>query len=124
VHRCAACHNPSTHDLQGGEEFAIDTVLNWIRSLNWKKVTFSGGDPFLQADALYALVSTLKKEGYDIWVYTGYTLDHIKKDSNMEKCLNHIDVLVDGPFIAALKNPSLRFRGSSNQKIHYLTKMP
>ena len=124
VHRCKGCHNPSTHDLHGGEQFEISAVLNWIRSLHWKKVTFSGGDPFLQAGALYALVSALKQEGYDIWVYTGYTLDQIKKDSNMVKCLNHIDVLVDGPYISELKNPNLKFRGSSNQKIHYLTKMP
>jgi DNA helicase HerA-like ATPase len=87
-------------------------------------ITFSGGDPFLQAEALYALVSALKQDGYDIWVYTGYTLDQIKKDSNMVKCLNHIDVLVDGPYISELKTPNLKFRGSSNQKIHYLTKMP
>lgn len=124
VHRCVGCHNPGTHDLHGGEEFEIDAVLTWIRSLSWKKVTFSGGDPFLQPNALYELVSTLKQEDYDIWVYTGYTLDQIKKDSKMAKCLNHIDVLVDGPYIARLKNPNLKFKGSSNQRIHYLTKMP
>lgn len=124
VHHCAGCHNPGTHDPKGGEVLDIEDVLVWIRSLNWKKITFSGGDPFLQAEALYALVSALKLEGYDIWVYTGYTLDQIKKDSNMVKCLNHIDVLVDGLYISELKNPNLEFRGSSNQKIYYLTKMP
>lgn len=120
THACPGCHNPSTHALDSGEVIDVSELLDWIRLQQWNKITFSGGDPFLQAEAMLDLLVILKQEAYSIWVYTGYTLAQIKSNPIMSKCLDHIDVLVDGPYIHALRDPLLVFRGSTNQNIHYL----
>ena len=54
----------------------------------------------------------------DIWCYSGYTIDQIIEDPNKRKLLELVDVLVDGKFVDSLKDPSLKFRGSSNQNIY------
>lgn len=120
THACPGCHNPSTHALEGGEEFTQTEVLDWIRLQQWNKITFSGGEPFLQAEAMLDLLTILKQEAYSVWVYTGYTLAQIKGNPIMNKCLDYIDVLVDGPYIESLRDPLLVFKGSTNQNIHYL----
>lgn len=81
-------------------------------------VTFSGGDPLFQLEAVTNLAKRLKQEqGRNIWCYTGYRWEQIAGKPEYAELLQHIDVLVDSPFVLALRDISLRFRGSSNQRI-------
>ncbi len=117
IHNCYLCHNPFTHDLDGGFEEDIDNIVDEVNKYSFKSgVTISGGDPFCQKEALLELTRKLKENGINIWVYTGYTFDQLT--SLLDKqILSNIDVLVDGPFINDLKRDYLRFKGSSNQRI-------
>ncbi len=81
-------------------------------------VTFSGGDPLQQdMEAITALARRIKDAGFDLWCYTGYTYEQLYSDSERNPALNFIDVLVDGPFEIALRDISLIFKGSSNQRL-------
>lgn len=113
-HKCKGCHNPETWPFKKGSLRSIESILKDIHSnpLN-KAVTFSGGDPLYQSEACTELASILKEEGYNIWVYTGFTWEEVKDDPLMK----YTDVLVDGPFVESLKSYELRFRGSSNQRL-------
>lgn len=117
VHNCVGCHNPQTHDVNGGYEIEIEQVLNEIRALGNKKITFSGGDPFLQNQALFNLCETLHKENYNIWIYTGYVLEDLIKQPINQSILECTDILVDGKFIQELKGVDNIFKGSSNQRV-------
>ncbi|MEG1028208.1 MAG: anaerobic ribonucleoside-triphosphate reductase activating protein, partial [Oscillospiraceae bacterium] len=113
-HNCKGCHNPETHDFNGGNFKSIDEIFNEI-SANplLKGVTFSGGEPFCQQDSLVLLSQKIKELNKDIWCYTGYLYEDIKDT----KLIDYIDVLVDGPFIEQQKDLLLKFRGSQNQRI-------
>lgn len=115
---CEGCHNPALQPVEGGEEISeealVDLLLSKLTPLH-SGITFSGGEPLMQADALFKVVEMVrkKKPDLDIWVYTGYTFEQIKDLPVMKV----IDVLVDGPFVLAKRDISLPFRGSSNQRI-------
>jgi anaerobic ribonucleoside-triphosphate reductase activating protein len=120
-HNCEGCFNPSTHDFNGGQLMKADDLIDSI-ALNplIKGVTFSGGDPFYQAEAFGYMASRIKKLGLDIWCYTGYKIENILNNDVVEAgkyLLSNIDVLVDGKFEADRLDPNLKFRGSSNQRI-------
>lgn len=80
-------------------------------------VTFSGGDPMLQSTALLPLAEEIRRQGKTIWCYTGFTFEQVVRDKAMSRLLPYIEVLVDGPFIESLRDTSLLFRGSSNQRL-------
>lgn len=124
-HHCPGCHNPQSWDINNGTWMEIDDLVKEIESYGNKKVTITGGDPFYQDTKLAHLLPRLHDRGYNIWVYTGYTLEEIESGTEwpltsgyVKFCLKYIDGLVDGPFIQELRDTSLRFRGSSNQKIY------
>ncbi len=121
-HHCESCHNPETWDFNEGFEISLDDVKKQIDELEFQAgVTFSGGDPMCQIEALVELASYVKEKGMNVWVYTGYVYDDIVKlsESNplYRKVLDYIDVLVDGPFVLKLKSFDVPFRGSSNQRL-------
>ena len=94
-----------------------DEIIDIIR-YNAFNVTFTGGDPFFQAPAVAQLAQRIKaKLQLNIWCYTGYRWEEIQDNPNYRPLLQHIDVLVDSPFILDLRDTSLRFRGSSNQRL-------
>ena len=121
-HHCKGCHNKETWDPDGGTEISVNEIAELIRNTRYLDgVTFSGGDPLFQAKECIELAKALN--GYNIWCYTGWTLDEIregKAGEDAKELLNYIDVLVDGPFIEELKSDECKFRGSSNQKINHL----
>ena len=119
-HHCPGCHNPQSWDINNGRKVEIDDLIEEIESYGNKKVTITGGDPFDQPEQLYELLRMLKRRDCDIqiWVYTGYQFDDILSDYSKSVILQYVDGLVDGPFIQELRDTSLRFRGSSNQKIY------
>ena len=117
---CKGCFNKETWDFNYGEEFTSDTVNEILKLLEptyIKGLSILGGDPFEPENIKTVLDLCRKvKKRYplkDIWVYTGYFYEEFNKHPIM----NSIDVLVDGQFIEELKDISLRFRGSSNQRI-------
>ena len=122
AHHCPECHNPESWDFKGGKAMEVDDILEVILSDEFANVTFSGGDPFYQVDAFTELARKIKeKSNKTIWCYTGFTIEEIRADQHLAQLLDYIDVLVDGPFKIALRDTSLLFRGSSNQRIIYLT---
>jgi anaerobic ribonucleoside-triphosphate reductase activating protein len=84
-------------------------------------ITVSGGEPLLQTAALTELLKAAQVKGLTAIVYTGYTLEEISGDARLSGVLDHIDVLVDGRFDINRMEPTLLARGSTNQKIHFLT---
>ena len=116
-HHCPGCHNPASWNPQGGEERTLDELMQVI-AYNEAPVTLSGGDPLQQPDGTRELIHRIKQElGYNVWCFTGYTWDEIMKDSKLSAVVRELDVLVDGPFIQAQRDISLRFRGSRNQRL-------
>lgn len=121
-HRCDGCHNPQTHDFNGGESVTIQSLLEKIRSNPLLDgVTFSGGEPFCQAKRLGELGSEIKKLGLNIVTYTGYLYEYLSENADPENCymelLSVTDYLVDGPFESDKRDILLKFKGSFNQRI-------
>ena len=119
-HNCKGCHNPQTHDFNGGTITDTDELLEKIKSNPLLDgVTFSGGEPFFQAGALASLGKEIKKLGLDIVTYTGYTFEKLyegRSENHWDELLGITDILIDGPFILEQKDWEIKFRGSSNQR--------
>lgn len=121
-HNCKGCFNPDTHDLNGGELKDVNEIIRDIlQNPIIKGVTFSGGDPFEQAERFAYIARELKAvKNLNIWCYTGYTIENLWENKEQRddwvELLNSIDVLVDGKFDET-KNGEFRYRGSSNQRI-------
>ncbi|MDE6582035.1 MAG: anaerobic ribonucleoside-triphosphate reductase activating protein [Duncaniella sp.] len=115
-HHCEGCHNPSTWDPAGGEEMSVSDIMSRVEEAGFN-VTLTGGDPLYDTESMLPLAAELKKRGYNVWCYTGFTYEHVLGDSRLRRILDFIDVLVDGPFIAAQRDIKLRFRGSANQRL-------
>jgi len=130
THRCKGCFNEVAWDFDYGEPFTqqtVDTILNMLAPDYVKGITLLGGEPF-EPQNQPALVDLLRqiKNKYpqkSVWAFSGYLFDKDILAGKLgpweitEEYLSYIDVLVDGPFIEEKKNLSLRFRGSSNQRI-------
>jgi anaerobic ribonucleoside-triphosphate reductase activating protein len=121
-HNCMGCHNPHTHSFEGGEFVKIDRIIEDIKKNPLLDgVTFSGGEPFEQAEGFAELAKRINEMGLNVMTYTGYTFEKLLEYSKVQKgymeLLNNIKILVDGPFIMEQKNLLLKFRGSANQRI-------
>lgn len=115
---CPGCHNPETWDRSGGSERAEEEILEKIlKNPLLSGVTFSGGEPFLQAEALLPLAQKIKAAGLEIAIYTGYTFEELLCQPQAVALMAEADVLVDGPFLQEQRSLELRFRGSRNQRI-------
>lgn len=117
-HNCKGCHNPQTHDFNGGELVEIDVLLDKIKANPLLDgVTFSGGEPFCQAEMLAKLGADIKSLGLNIVTYTGYTFEELYNSrDDWQKLLEVTDILIDGKFVLKLKDWQTKFRGSSNQR--------
>lgn len=117
-HKCIACHNPQTHDINLGTLYNIDDLKTQIENSNLQSgITLSGGEPFLQSSALLDIVATAKIKGLNIWAYTGFTYEYLLGNPQMYELLKEVDILVDGKYEEALSDYQLRYKGSSNQRI-------
>lgn len=126
--RCTQdCLNPEYLDHKPRVLLPVDEVAAYILNLRARRgiegVTCLGGEPFDQAEALAALGRTLQEAGLSVVTYTGYTLEHIRHVARPEwlALLAVTDLLIDGPFIPYLHSDTLRWRGSSNQRLIFLT---
>lgn len=145
-HHCPGCHNPVSHDFQGGYDCSLDKILTaFDRNQLLKGITFSGGEPTCQPEGFLALANAVKARGKDVWMYSGYKLEELieqvktGKRSPAKVCpdmaepssetlsreereallglLNTVDVLVDGRYVESQRDLTLLYRGSANQRI-------
>lgn len=123
-HCCKGCFNEETHDPESGilfdekakTELFSDLTEDWCEG-----ITFSGGDP-LYKDNFPVILDLCKeiKEKYPtktIWLYTGFTWEYLIDNPELSIILRYIDVLCEGPFVEALKDPNIQWVGSSNQRV-------
>lgn len=118
-HNCKNCHNPDTHDFNGGYYIAVDDLLTEIESVRGiRGITLSGGDPLYEdnKNAVTKLCKLYKERNPDktIWLYTGYVFEQL---NTTDEIFKYIDVLIDGPFIEDKKSLNIKYRGSTNQRI-------
>lgn len=117
-HRCPGCHNPQTHDPEGGRDADTQWVLDKAaENPLLDGITLSGGEPFAQCEAMAELARGAKEKGLNVMAYSGYTFEQLMKMPEALPLLRSIDVLVDGPFIKEQRSLALAFRGSANQRI-------
>ena len=118
-HRCEGCHNPETWEFGCGTPMEETAVLEIVKSNPLcRGVTFSGGEPFAQAQSFATLAKLLKERGYEVASYTGYTFEALQQGTPAQKALlENIDILIDGKFLLSEKSLEVPFRGSRNQRI-------
>ena len=119
-HNCPNCHNPQTHDFNGGDLVELDDVIEALENLSGQDgVTFSGGDPMFQAKECSILAKKVHELGMNVWAYTGFTYEELIEKGNKDilDFLSNIDVLIDGKFDPNLKSLDCPFRGSTNQRL-------
>lgn len=128
-HHCPGCHNPLSHDPDGGT--LTDTASLWKTVLEHPYidgVTFSGGEPFTHAAALAEIGRLAREKGLNVMTYTGYTWERLlelaKTDRGVHELLSVTNYLVDGPFVLAQRDLTLKYRGSRNQRILDVTCYP
>lgn len=115
-HQCPGCHNPQSWDFEGGDLMTLDEIIEIVKEEDFD-VTFTGGDPLYMPDKIATLAKAIKDEGYNIWLYTGFTIEEISQSPHLSMPLPYLDAIVEGPYIEAERDPDLRFRGSRNQRI-------
>ena len=118
-HHCEGCHNPETWDFSGGTEVSAEAALEIVKSSPLcRGVTFSGGEPFAQAEGFAEIAKALKEQGYEVASYSGYTFEELLEGTEGQReLLQTLDVLIDGPFLMKEKSLEIAFRGSRNQRI-------
>ena len=121
---CPNCHNPESWDTKAGSEYTVAELFRAIKKPGpgrqaVRGVTFSGGEPFMQAGELAQVAARAKRIGWDVATYTGHTYEKLaaRSDTGAQALLDVTDYLIDGPYIDAERDLELRFRGSNNQRI-------
>ena len=118
---CKNCFNPETHDFNGGQEFTDDTIehiLNLCDDDNVRGLSILGGEPMhpnnVEGTTKLAKAFKAKFPNKDVWMWSGFSYD---RDLRGKEALKYVDVLVDGQYVDALRNPALKWKGSSNQRV-------
>lgn len=124
-HHCEGCQNKETWDFKNGKPYTKEVenlLFNKIKDSKIQGLTLTGGDPLFNKEDIFNLLSRFRKcfgQSKDVWLYTGYKFEDLLIDNNplTQHILTHVDVLVDGRYMKDLRDTSLAFRGSSNQRI-------
>ena len=120
---CKGCFNKEAQDFNYGNKFNKETedkFMEYIKDDNVKGVSILGGEPLMQTmdDSLLNLLKRIKKESNkEIWMWTGFVYETAILDEKRKEILDYVDVLVDGQFVNSLHNPTLKWKGSSNQRV-------
>lgn len=119
---CIGCQAVHTWSHSGGSLVDVNDIIEDIKlQKDIEGVTFLGGEPFEQAEALGYIAQEVKKLGLSVVCFTGFLLEELKKNTNNDLLLDNIDLLIDGEFRKDLIDYSRPWCGSSNQKYHFLT---
>lgn len=125
---CDNCFNEETWSLTGGKQVTVDALFDRMmadveKHPSIEGVTFLGGEPFLQANALAALAKKLRAEGLSIMTFSGFTYESIQKAkrADWDALVEVTDLLLDGPYVDALHDLSRPWIGSLNQKYRFLS---
>ena len=119
---CKGCFNEEAWDFNSGKNFNSEKyfkIYDLLKKPYYAGLSILGGEPFDQKDN-YLLIELCKAAhtiGKDVWIWSGYTFEELKKDDKKLELLQECDILVDGPFIDEQKDLSLKWRGSTNQRI-------
>lgn len=118
---CKNCFNPETHDFKGGKEFTDETIAKVLDLCSKDYIaglSILGGEPMhpINIDGTMRLAKAFKEKypNKTVWVWTGFLVD---RDLMDKEALKYIDVIVDGQYVDELRNPMLRWKGSSNQRV-------
>jgi len=117
---CKGCHNEETWDPDGGTLHSFESLQDrWRENPLLDGITFSGGEPTMQMDAVLALSKLIKDDGLNIVLYTGSTYEALEDADPIlfHELLSLVDYIIDGPFVLEKRSLSLPFRGSTNQRI-------
>ena len=120
---CPGCQNPETWDPESGLLVHLDEIKAELKSFKGQSgLTFCGGEPFNQPEACKAIADWARAElGWNIWSFSGFTYEKIKAHGGPQwEFLKSLDALIDGPFILAERDLTLKFRGSRNQRLLHL----
>ena len=123
THHCIGCFQPETWDFKNGEPFTLETQKYIIEKSKNKYIaglSLLGGDPLDNVDGILSLLKEYKQvfgTTKTIWLWTGYTFDEVLKDELKSKVLPYIDVIIDGQFIEDCKDITLKYKGSTNQRV-------
>lgn len=120
-HHCEGCHNPQTHDFNGGRYADCDKIIEKIRQNKLTSgVTFSGGEPFCQPVPCAYTAKRLKELDYHLMAFTGFTFEQLlemsEKDIHVKEFLSCLDVIIDGKFDLSQRSLELKYKGSKNQR--------
>lgn len=121
LHNCCGCQSPQTHDFNYGIEITdgvIDSINEEIKKRPFlSALVLSGGDPMYSPLDVLHIIDRIDIPNNQVWCYTGFTIEEIMQDSRKIKLLKRCSVLVDGPYIDSLRDITLPFRGSTNQRL-------
>ncbi|MBQ9949701.1 MAG: anaerobic ribonucleoside-triphosphate reductase activating protein [Clostridia bacterium] len=125
-HACVGCHNPETHDPNGGLEFETDDFISRVRdelihNPILSGITLSGGEPIAQVSAVLRVAKAVREMGKTVVLFSGYTYEELiamsENEPDIKELLSLCMLLVDGRFILEQRNLEIKFRGSTNQRL-------
>lgn len=123
--RCEGCGVPWTWAKENGEKISVEEIHAEIKKSqkenNIEGVTFLGGEPFDQPEALGELAESVRNLGLSVMSFSGYLIEDLRERPECQKLLNNVDLLIDGPFVKEKLDLSRPWSGSSNQRYHFLT---
>ncbi len=115
-HGCEGCHNPESHDFDGGTIRHTDEVIALMKKNPLLDgVTLTGGEPFCQWEPCLEIAKGAHAMGLNVWAYSGYLYEELLELA--PALLNEVDVLVDGKFILEERSLELKYKGSRNQRL-------
>lgn len=121
-HHCRGCQAVHTWSHNGGKLYEVNEIISDIKAQKGiEGVTFLGGEPFEQAEALGIIAEAVQKLGLGVLCFTGGLLEELRLNEKNKKLLDNIDLLIDGEFLIDKVDYSRPWCGSSNQRYHFLT---
>ena len=119
-HHCTGCHNPETHNPDGGKEAeTAELIAKMKKNPLLSGLTLSGGEPMMQSVGGLELAKAAHGMGLNVWMYTGFTWEALMKENDADRMalLQEVDVLVDGPYLENQRSLELDYCGSKNQRL-------